>query len=189
MNVRIKQFGLRWQSGAATPLFARPRRVQNRAFTLIELMLVLSLLVIITSLAAPAMANFIRGRALDSEARRLFALMHEGQGRAVSEGMPIVLWVDEKQNTYGLESETPGQNGDPNAEVLPADSSLQLTVLSVGVSTPVMFKNLPAIRFLADGTVDENSPQTLQLKDSAGFSLWLIESSSRTGYEITDTKQ
>ena len=66
------------------------------AFTLIELILVLALLVIITSLAAPAMANFIRGRALDSEARRLLALMHAGQSRAVSEGMPMMLWVDEK---------------------------------------------------------------------------------------------
>src|SRR5277367_1960941 len=79
---------------------------RKRAFTLIELILVLALLVIITSLAAPAMANFIRGRAMDSEARRLFALMHAGQSRAVSEGMPMVLWVDEKQNIYGLEAET-----------------------------------------------------------------------------------
>jgi len=39
---------------------------RRRAFTLIELILVLALLVIITSLAAPAMANFIRGRAMDS---------------------------------------------------------------------------------------------------------------------------
>jgi type II secretion system protein H len=201
MNVRIIQFGLRRQSEAATPLFARSRGVrkrrdaslsaalQNRAFTLIELILVLALLVIITSLAAPAMANFIRGRALDSEARRIFALMHVGQSRAVSEGMPMVLWVDEKQNTYGLEAETSGQSGDPKVENLSVDSTLQIAVLTVGVSAPVTFKNLPAIRFLADGTVDENSPQTLQLKDSAGFSLWLIESSSRTGYEITDTKQ
>ena len=79
---------------------------RNRAFTLIELILVLALLVIITSLAAPAMANFIRGRALDSESRRLFALMHAAQSRAVSEGMPMVLWVDEKNGAYGIEEET-----------------------------------------------------------------------------------
>ena len=125
MNVRIEKYGLRWQSDAATPLFARSRSIrkrrgasfpaalQNRAFTLIELILVLALLVIITSLAAPAMANFIRGRALDSEARRLVALMHAGQSRAVSEGMPMVLWVDEKQGAYGLEAETTEQDRRP----------------------------------------------------------------------------
>ena len=48
------------------------------------------------------MSNFIRARAVDSEARRLFALMHAGQSRAVSEGLPMMLWVDEKQGAYGL---------------------------------------------------------------------------------------
>jgi type II secretion system protein H len=160
----------------------------RRAFTLIELILVLALLVIATSLAAPAMANFIRGRAMDSEARRLIALMHAGQSRAVSEGMPMVLWVDEKNGLYGLQAETPGQNGDPKAENLSVDSTLQIAVLNVGLNAPTTFNNLPAIRFLADGTVDEDSPQTLQLTDSAGVSRWLIESRARTGYEISDSQ-
>ena len=41
-------------------------------FTLIESwILVMALLVIITSIATPAMSRFIRGRALDTEARRV----------------------------------------------------------------------------------------------------------------------
>ena len=32
--------------------------------------------------------------------------MHAGQSRAVSEGMPMVLWVDEKKGAYGLSAET-----------------------------------------------------------------------------------
>src|SRR5208283_1380459 len=131
----------------------------HSAFTLIELTLVLALLVVITSLAAPAMANFIRGRALDSEARRLFALMHAGQSRAVSEGMPMMLWVDERQNAYGLEEETPPRGGDPKAENLPIDENLKIAVLNAGTSALTTFQNLPAIRFLADGTIDESSPQ------------------------------
>jgi Tfp pilus assembly protein FimT len=196
----MEQFGLRWQSKAATPLFAGlcrlqkrrgaslPAALQKRAFTLIELVLILALLVIITSLTAPAMANFIRGRALDSEARRLFALMHAGQSRAVSEGMPMMLWVDEKNGVYGLAAETSGQNGDPKAESLTVDGTLQISVSNSGLSAPTTFNNLPAIHFLADGTVDEESPQTLQLTDSAGVSRWLIESPSHTGYEVSDSK-
>ena len=97
------------------------------AFTLVELILVLALLVIATSLAAPALSNFVRGRALDSEARRLAALMHAGQSRAVSEGAVMMLWIDEKTGDYGLEAETSGQNGDAKAE--------KLTVESLGAST------------------------------------------------------
>jgi type II secretion system protein H len=159
------------------------------AFTLVELILVLALLVIATSLAAPMLSNFVRGRALDSEARRFAALMHAGQSRAVSEGMPMILWLDEKQGNYGLQAETTGQNGDPKAENLSLDSTVQMTVLNAGMTTPVTFRNLPAIRFLPDGSVDENSPATLKLTDSAGFSRWLGLNSTRTGYEIRDTEK
>lgn len=161
-------------------------------FTLIELILILALLVIITSLAAPAMANFIRGRALDSESRRLFALMHAAQSRAVSEGMPIMLWVDQKNSAYGSSEEMAGKPGsktsDPRAEGLAVDPTLRIAVLNLGTGTPTTFNNLPAIKFLPDGTVDENSPQTVQLADSAGFMRWLLLNKTRTGYEISDTK-
>jgi type II secretion system protein H len=156
-------------------------------FTLIELILVLALLVIAVSLVSPALSGFVRGRALDSEARRLLALVHAGQARAVSEGMPMVLWVDEKQNAYGLEAETTGKNGDTKAENLTLDENVQVAVLNLGETATMTFKNLPAVRFLADGTVDENSPQTLRLLSSTGQARWLIEARDRSGYEIRDT--
>ena len=164
-------------------------RVDVSGFTLIELILVLALLVIITSLAAPAMSNFIRGQALDSEARRLMALIHAGQSRAVSEGLPMVLWVDEKQGAYGLQAETTGRNGDPKAENLALDASLQIAVVNTGSAGTTKFGGLPAIRFLPDGTVDENSPQTLRLMDARGHALWLIESRDHNGYEVQNTEK
>jgi hypothetical protein len=69
------------------------------------------------------------------------------------------------------------------------DSTLQIEVQNLGTGTPVTFKNLPAIKFSADGTVDEDSPQLLKLTDSAGFSRWLSLNSGRTGYEIRDTEK
>ena len=159
----------------------------RRAFTLIELILVMALIVIAVSIIVPRMANFIRGRALDSEAQRLFALMHEAQSRAVSEGAPMLLWVDEKNGGYGLDAETSGPTGDAKEEALTVDSTLQIAVLNVG--TTATFKNLPAIKFLPDGTVDENSLQTVQLTDASGFSRWLVETAGRTGYEIRDTEK
>jgi type II secretion system protein H len=190
---RSNRRGRRTERGNHYACFPRARdsrnefRAPRRAFTLIELILVLALLVIVTSLVVPAMSSFIRGRALDSEARRLFALMHAGQSRAVSEGMPTVLWVDEKKNAYGLEAETTGKDGDPKAEELPLDSTLQIAVVNSGAAAPTLVRGLPAIRFMPDGTIDEKSPQTLKLTDYAGFSLWLIESRNRTGYEVRDT--
>jgi len=159
----------------------------RRAFTLIELILIMALLVIITSIAVPTMSKFVRGRALDSEARRLFSLMHAAQSRAVSEGMPMMLWVDEQANTYGMEAETSGQNGDAKAEELTVDSVLKIGVQNTGTGGQATFKNLPAIKFMPDGTVDETSPQTVALQDVDGFSRLLVLAKLRTGYEISET--
>ena len=158
-----------------------------RAFTLIELILVLALLVVVVSMIAPKLSSFIRGRALDSEARRLQALAHAGQSRAVSEGMAAVLWFDQKNGVYGLEEETAPAGGDPKAESVSMAQSLQLTLGKLKGTAPTSFHNLPAIRFLPDGSIDEDSPQTLRLTDTVGASLWLVELQNRTGYEIRDT--
>jgi hypothetical protein len=97
------------------------------------------------------------------------------------------LWVDDKTDTYGVAAETSAKGSDPKAETLNVDSTLAISVLNRTTGVPTMFNNLPAIRFQPDGTVDENSPQTLKLIDSDGFGRWLNETPLRTGYEVSDT--
>ncbi|MGA2246173.1 MAG: GspH/FimT family pseudopilin [Verrucomicrobiota bacterium] len=181
-----------WQREGAAFASRRQRSkvsTPRRAFTLIELILVLALLVVITSIAAPPMAKFIRGRALDTEARRMISFMHAAQSRAVSEGAAMMLWINGPAGTYGLAAESSAQNGDPKAELLTLDSTLAVSVLNTGAGAQTLFNNLPAIRFLADGTVDENSPRTLKLMDSDGFSRVLTETQLRTGYEVTTSQR
>lgn len=158
------------------------------AFTLIELVLVMALLVVSACMIAPQMSNFVRGRALDAEAQRMLALTHAGESRAVSEGMPMVLWLDAKQNTCGLEEETAPKGGDPKAEDLTINENVQVAPVAASGTAETTFNHLPVIRFLPDGTVDENSPQTLKLTEG-NDALWLTELKSRTGYEITDSQK
>src|SRR5688572_7854706 len=47
---------------------------RGAAFTLVELILVMAMLVIIIAVSAPSLSKFFRGRVLDSEARRLLSL-------------------------------------------------------------------------------------------------------------------
>jgi len=116
-------------------------------------------------------------------------VIRAGQSRAVSEGVSVVLWIDEAKSQYGIELETPDQKGDPKPHSFTADENVQLAVVQTGAGTPTTFNELPAIRFLADGSVDENSPATLQLTDAAGGRLWLIEATDRRNYEIRDSDQ
>jgi type II secretion system protein H len=178
------QQGLLWASEVIFTRTGQNKRRPN-GFTLIELILVLALLVIITSIATPRMAKFIRGRALDTEMGRVIALMHMAQSRAVSEGMPVLVWINTDASTYGMITETPSKTGDPKAEVLNVDSTVKLGVINTGVGTQTQYNKLPAIRFLADGTIDENSPQSLKLMDVDGFSRLLTETRLRNGYELT----
>lgn len=167
---------------------AEPRRLDPRrgGFTLIELILVLTLLAVLTSLAAPSLSSFFRGRALDSEARQLLSLTHAAQNRAVSEGFPMLLWVDSQGHDYGVVEEASAQKADPKAEEFAFDEQLQIE--AVGASPlPVNGRSLPAIRFLPDGAIDEASASKVRLTAPSGETLWLIRSANHPGYEIRNT--
>jgi type II secretion system protein H len=171
----------RWPIGAA----------RQQAFTLIELILVLTLLAILTSLAAPSLSSFFRGRALDSEARQLLSLTHAGQSRAVSDGFPMLLWIDLPGHAYGLVEEAASQNGnspaaDPKAEEFTFEDPLQIETVNAS-PLPVNGRSLPAIRFLPDGTIDENSASTVRLTAPSGETLWLIRSADHRSYEIRNS--
>ena len=158
----------------------------RRGFTLIELILVLTLLAVAASLIAPRLSGFLRGRALDSEARRLLSVSRAAQSRAISEGMPMWLWVNAAQGAYGVEKESTAAHSDPKALEFSVDGNVRLAVMNLA-SSATMLRNVPAIRFLPDGTIDESSPQTLRLNDSTGAALWLVQARNRMSYEIRNT--
>jgi len=155
----------------------------QRGFTLIELILVLTLLAVAASLIAPRLSNFLKGRALDSEARRLLSLTRAAQSRAVSEGMPMLLWINAAKESYGLEREDANGKSDAKALEFSVDGRVQIEVVNSS-SAGTMLRQVPSIRFLPDGSIDENSPQALRLNDSTGATLWLIQTRNRMGYEI-----
>jgi prepilin-type N-terminal cleavage/methylation domain-containing protein len=178
-------------------------RASRGAFTLIELILVMAVLTIAVSITAPALANFFRGRTLDSEARRLLALTREGQSRAVSAGLPMELWFDAPHSTFGLEAEPSYEAEDPKAVELTMDSDIQLQVVSdnnpasasssnmgttpsvASVAPPASHHpDLPKIRFLPDGSIGESSPKALVLTGRDGISICLQQSRNGLSYEI-----
>ena len=178
----------------------------RRGFTLIELILVMALLTIVISLTAPKLSRFFHGRTLDSEARRLLALTRSGQSRAVSEGVPMDLWVDAEQGSFGLEAEPSYETSDAKAVNFTLDGGLQLEVVNKTIVAPAAIMNrgrqastasvprvtlvhatLPTIRFLPDGSIGESSPQMLHLTSSDSGSLWLAQARDGVSYEIRST--
>ena len=170
-------------------------------FTLVELLLVMTIMVAGIAIAAPTLAGFFRGRTLDSEARRLLALTHSGQSRAISEGIPTRLWLDTAQHTYGLQQDPGWSDTDPKAQEFSFDQELQIDVVHQDKPQSVSSRsrmppslqakanprNLPEIRFLPDGSVDETSPLAFHLQDRSGTSLWLAQATNHLSYEIRDS--
>jgi prepilin-type N-terminal cleavage/methylation domain-containing protein len=170
----------------------------RQAFTLIELLLVMTLLTVVFALSMPSLSRFFRGRALDAEARRLLSLVRYGQSRAASEGIPMELWVDTRQGTYGLEAEPAYLENDDKARefTLAGDLTIevpQATVTSLSASEQArQAKNaaasrraaLPKFRFLPDGAPDVGNPRYLRLLDGEGAALDIAPTRNRLSYEI-----
>jgi Tfp pilus assembly protein FimT len=170
---------------------------RSPAFTLVELLLVMTVLIMAISLAAPSLGGFFRSRNLEGEGRRLLALVHAGQSRAVSEGAPMVLWVDAEQRTYGLEEEPGWVDRDPKAEQFTLDQDLKLEVINTVVKhlaprnvldalALAKGRSLPHIRFLPDGSVDEASLRAVRVSDRDNTSLYLAQTADRLNYALTN---
>jgi type II secretion system protein H len=168
------------------------------AFTLVELLLVMTVMVMSFAIALPTVAKFFRGRTLDSEARRLLAMTRGAQGRAVSEGAPMQLWVDARKGRYGLQEEPGWTERDPKAVTFKLDPDLQIEVVASGKRSTTTYStsrlpaqtnsrkknDLPEIRFVPDGTFDDTTPQGIHLSDRNGISLWVVPSRNHLNYEI-----
>jgi Tfp pilus assembly protein FimT len=174
---------------------------------LIELILVMAILTVAVAITAPTLSNFFHGRSLDSEARRLLALTRQGQSRAVSEGIPMELWIDVQQRRVGLEAEPSYSSRDSRSVEYTLQAAVQVdsnaggsvlgnsqvtlnrsaTITGASVAQELSnHPNLPRIRFLPDGYVSESSPPRLRLASADGLVLYLVQSTNRLSYEIRD---
>lgn len=161
----------------------------------------MAMLAVVIGVAMPSLKNFFRSRNLDAEARRFLSLTRYGQSRAVSEGVPMTLWIDVKEGRYGLQT-APGYTDTDGKAVefaVDKDTSLEVTTpvvaglarqwqqtaLVVGIGTEARrLGNAPTIRFLPDGHLGETSPASVLFRQGETDVIWLVQGTNRLGYEI-----
>ncbi len=140
----------------------------------------------------PRMKGFFQARTLDSEAQRFLGLTHLGQSRAISDGVPMVLWINPQGRTYGLEPQA--GYGAPNASVeqVTVDPTLRMRIeMTGGLMTQSNLwtqirkpSNRMEIRFLPDGTIAESSPNRISISQGPQDTLWITEATNHLRYEI-----
>ncbi len=178
----------RRSSRRATPASGRPA-----GFTLIELILVMALLAIVLGVAAPSLSRFFQGRTLDSEAKRFLALTRYGQSRAVSEGVPMLLWIDAKQSQYGLQADSSYLEEDTRKLEYTLAKEVQVEVEEPPVSfglqrvwkgSPGFTATLPKIQFLPDGFLGERSPDSIVFRQGQDAEIWIEQTHNGLSYEV-----
>jgi len=172
----------------------------SHAFTLIELILVMALLAVVLAVSSPALSRFFKGRSLESEAQRFMALTRHAQSRAVSEGVPMVLWLETKQRLYGLNADKSFIEDDPKTEQFNVDESVEIEVRlspdAVASGQANEYKNekqttsgVHTLRFNPDGFVSLSSPEVVVFRQGKDNELWVAQSRNRLNYEIQPGKQ
>jgi type II secretion system protein H len=92
------------------------RRSKFRAFTLIELLMVMMIITIMVAVVAPKLSGFAMGRKASDEARTLVSLARYAQTEAISEGRVYRLNVDPAGRQFWLTAEQDGQFQPPQNE-------------------------------------------------------------------------
>jgi type II secretion system protein H len=166
---------------------------RHAAFTLIELILVMTIMVIIISLVFPSLKGFFRGRNLDNEALRFLALTRYGQSRAVNEGVPVELWVNQTAGSYGLEAlsgytETQTKpetyNVDPTVQIELSAPSTVMVHSNYWSQGKAQFGPVKKIRFQPDGFISDASPQNIYLRQGKDAQIWIAEAPTHLEYDI-----
>lgn len=167
----------------------------------------MALLLIAFGVTAPTLQRFFRGRALDGEARRLLGLTRFGQSRAVSEGLPMVIWLDPVEGSYGLKVAAGYLAEDPRARSYRIDDRLDLDVpdlptarrsalpaetwsraeenpIRLSGDTWKSLTGLPMIRWQPDGFLAGSSPEYVELREGDDDVVWLVQTTNRLAYEL-----
>jgi Tfp pilus assembly protein FimT len=162
---------------------------------LIELIFVLALLAISALFVTSSLGTFFRGRVLNFEARRMLSLAQYAQSRAVSEGVPVILWVNPATSVYGVtvQSSYNDLEGDAHAVRYVAEASLKLETPANAIPAVSeqdderlgVDEGLAFIRFTPDGFFDDSSVERIIIRlGTSETGLELVPTANRLGYEI-----
>jgi type II secretion system protein H len=177
------------------------------AFTLVELVLVMALLCVIYALAMPSLSRSFHQRNLDQEAMRVLALTEYARDEAISQGVPMEVWIDAQAGRFGAKSLDGYENSGARSKEFTLVSGLHFEVseessfgsthaaASPAPVTPMAPKasaapksedadEAEAVEFEPDGTLDPSSVQAVRIADDSNSSVEIAQNNGGSGYEI-----
>ena len=168
------------------PIGTRRSNCRARAgFTLIELVLVMAILIVVLSISGASLTSFFKGRSLEAEGKRFLALTRYAQNRAVSEGLPVTVWINEKEKKYGIETAPGFLEVDEDAEEFTLGRDLEIEVGWSVSAGPRRSASEAVLIFSPDGFFNETNPEQIVIKEAKGERVLIVPSRNRLYYEIS----
>ena len=152
----------------------------GRAFTLLELIIVMAVLATILAFSAPSLSRSLRERRVQEEAARFLALTEYARNEAASQGVPMTVWIEAAAGRFGL-APADGYAVDEARRreyVLNPDVHLELT------GGPVSRSGILTIEFTPDGTADPLNNVSVRMIDRFNSVLTITRTEDGWGYEI-----
>jgi type II secretion system protein H len=156
------------------------------AFTLVELILVMALLCVILGLAAPSLSRSMRGRNLAQEGTRLVALTEYARDEAVSDGVPMEVWIDATSGHFGARAMPGYEDAGARAKEFTLIDGLHFEPLQNAVDIDGA---TDAAEFMPDGTLDPSSQPLVRILDQSNASVQIAQTTDGWGYEIAKATQ
>ena len=149
----------------------------------------MAILIVVIAVTGPSLTSFFRGQTLDSESKRFLSLTRYAQSRAVSEGLPMTLWIDPQEGSYGLEIQAGYSDRDDKANEFTLESGLEIEVTPARTTTTAMTAtantgNGLTIRFTPDGFISESNPDAIIIREGGKNEVLITPNRNRLNYEI-----
>lgn len=154
----------------------------DAAFTLIELIVVMAVLATVLAIVVPSLSRSFKQRHLGQEADRLLALIEYARDEAVSQGTPMVVWIDSDQGSFGLDAATGYTASDVSKKQYSLSDDLHFDPVKSSQNTKD--GHAIAIQFAADGSPDTSNVDSIQIVDHSNASMVVARTADGWGYEI-----
>ena len=146
----------------------------------------MTLMVTILGLSAPALSRSFKGRVVKQEAARVLATTEYAREAAISQGIPMVVWIDVHNGRFGTQPKS-GYEGDLSRQ---KELSLDPTIhFAMEEDKGAQDGRTIAMEFDPDGTPDPSNISSLQLADQHEESATLALSGDGWGYELAKEGQ
>lgn len=154
---------------------------ETRAFTLLELIIVMAILCVLLALAAPSLSSSMRGHNLEQAGAQLLAVTEYGRNEAISQGIPMNVWVNPANGQYGVTAK-PGYPAAPGRDKqYRLEPDLHFDAATSGMPSG---NQLNAAEFEPDGTLDPSSVQTIRIVATSRSGVSVTETRDGYGYEL-----